>query len=176
MGPRNYSWYSEPMTVSTVGAGVDESRLQDPRLTAMGLLVETYKGLWSMLAPQIKEHGMSETEFEVLLRLLRTPGHRLRMSDLADQTALSTSGITRVIDRLERDGLVGRETCLNDRRGFWAALTPDGERRISGAIDGHAALVEEYFTGRLTADELDALTNALRKVRDVVRPGAVAGA
>lgn len=91
----------------------------------MGLLVETYKGLWSMLAPQIREHGMNETEFEVLLRLLRTPSYRLRMSDLADQTALSTSGITRVIDRLERDQLVQRETCVNDRRGFWAALTPE---------------------------------------------------
>ncbi len=142
----------------------------------MGLLVETYKGLWSMLAPQIREHGMNETEFEVLLRLLRTPSYRLRMSDLADQTALSTSGITRVIDRLERDQLVQRETCVNDRRGFWAALTPEGERRISGAMDGHAALVDEYFTGLLSAAELDALTSALRKVRDVVRPGAVAGA
>jgi MarR family 2-MHQ and catechol resistance regulon transcriptional repressor len=155
---------------------VAEQRLDDPRLTAMGLLVETYKGLWSMLAPQIKEHGMNETEFEVLLRLLRTPGYRLRMSDLADQTALSTSGITRVVDRLERDGLVERETCINDRRGFWASLTPDGQQRISGAIDGHAALVDEFFTGLLTQSELDSLTEALRKVRDVVRPGAVAGA
>lgn len=153
-----------------------ETRLDDPRLTAMGLLAETYKGLWSMLSPQIKEHGLNETEFEVLLRLLRTPGHRLRMSDLADQTALSTSGITRVIDRLERDGLVVRETCVNDRRGFWAALTGAGHQRISGTIEGHAALVEEFFTGQLTQAELSALTDALRKVRDVVRPGAVAGA
>lgn len=150
--------------------------LDDPRLTAMGLLAETYKGLWSVLSPQIKEHGLNETEFEVLLRLLRSDGTRLRMSDLAAQTALSTSGITRVVDRLERDGLVCRETCTSDRRGYWAALTAEGAARIRGTIDGHTAILDEYFTGRLSADELEALMHALRKVRDVVRPGAVAGA
>jgi DNA-binding MarR family transcriptional regulator len=152
------------------------STLDDPRLTAMGLLVETYKGLWSTLAPQLRDHGMTETEFEVLLRLRRSPGQRLRMSDLAAQTALSTSGITRVVDRLERDGLVCRETCVSDRRGFWAALSDQGRARIDGALDGHTALIEQYFTGRLSSNELDALTATLRKVRDVVRPGAVAGA
>lgn len=152
------------------------STLDDPRLTAMGLLVETYKGLWSTLAPQLRDHGMTETEFEVLLRLRRSPGQRLRMSDLAAQTALSTSGITRVVDRLERDGLVCRETCVSDRRGFWAALSDKGRARIDGALDGHTALIEQYFTGRLSSNELDALTATLRKVRDVVRPGAVAGA
>jgi DNA-binding MarR family transcriptional regulator len=152
------------------------STLDDPRLTAMGLLVETYKGLWSTLAPQLRDHGMTETEFEVLLRLRRSPGQRLRMSDLAAQTALSTSGITRVVDRLERDGLVCRETCVSDRRGFWAALSDQGRARIDGALDGHTALIEQYFTGRLSSNELDVLTATLRKVRDVVRPGAVAGA
>ena len=142
----------------------------------MGLLAETYKGLWSVLAPQIKQHGMNDTEFEVLLRLVRSPGQRLRMSDLAEQTALSTSGVTRVVDRLERDGLVCRETCTSDRRGFWAALTSAGSQRISGAVDGHTALLDEYFTGQLSEAELSALTSALRKVRDVVRPGAEAGA
>ncbi len=142
----------------------------------MGLLAETYKGLSTVLAPQIRAHGMNDTEFEVLLRLVRSPGRRLRMSDLADQTALSTSGITRVVDRLERDGLVCRETCVTDRRGFWAALTTDGSEKILGAVDGHTTLLDEYFTGRLSPAELEALTSALRKVRDVVRPGAEAGA
>lgn len=151
-------------------------RLDDPRLTAMGLLAETYKGLSSVLAPQIRSHGFGDTEFEVMLRLLRSQGHRLRMSDLAAQTALSTSGITRVVDRLERDGLVCRETCSDDRRGYWAALTEEGVSRITGTISGHTALLEDYFTGRLTDDELACLMRALRKVRDVVRPGAVAGA
>ncbi len=153
----------------------DTVRLDDPRLTAMGLLAETYKGLWTVLGPQIAVHGLNETEFEVLLRLLRSERQRLRMSDLAAQTALSTSGITRVVDRLERDGLVCRETCTSDRRGFWAALTPEGETRITETLQGHVALLAENFTGLLSAADLEALTRALRVVRDVVRPGAVAG-
>ncbi len=163
-------------TTAPIAASAPTPALDDPRLTAMGLLAEAYKGLWAVLAPQIKQHGMNETEFEVLLRLVRSPGQRLRMSDLADQTALSTSGITRVVDRLERDGLVCRETCTSDRRGFWAALTAAGVARITGALDGHTALLERNFTGLLSEDELEAVTSALRKVRDVVRPGAEAGA
>lgn len=153
-----------------------DPRYDDPRLTAMGLLAETYKGLLGALGPQIAEHGLGETEFEVMLRLVRSDRQRLRMSDLAAQTGLSTSGITRVIDRLERDGLVCRETCTTDRRGYWAALTPVGEKRISDVLDGHLVLIEQHFTGRLSAEQLQALTDALRAVRDVVRPGAVAGA
>lgn len=153
-----------------------DPRYDDPRLTAMGLLAETYKGLTAALEPQIGRHGLGETEFEVLLRLVRSDHHRLRMSDLASQTGLSTSGITRVVDRLERDGLVVRETCSSDRRGYWAALTTGGEARISGTLEGHLALIDEYYTGRLSGAQLAALTEALRVVRDVVRPGAVAGA
>jgi DNA-binding MarR family transcriptional regulator len=153
-----------------------DPRHDDARLTAMGLLTETYKGLSTVFAGQIGEHGLGETEFEVLLRLVRSDDHRLRMSDLAAQTGLSTSGITRVVDRLERDGLVLRQTCASDRRGYWAALTPAGEARIDVVLTGHVALIEQYFTGRLTGAQLDALTQALRAVRDVVRPGAVAGA
>jgi len=157
------------------GAMVDP-RYDDPRLTAMGLLAETYKGLITALERQIGQHGLGETEFEVMLRLVRSTDHRLRMSDLACQTGLSTSGVTRVIDRLERDGLVVRETCANDRRGYWAVLTSTGESRISATLEGHLALIEEYYTGRLSAAQLQALTEALRVVRDVVRPGALAGA
>jgi DNA-binding MarR family transcriptional regulator len=153
-----------------------DARYDDPRLTAMGLLAETYKGLSAALEGQIGEHGLGETDFEVLLRLVRSDEHRLRMSDLASQTGLSTSGITRVVDRLERDGLVCRQTCASDRRGYWAALTPAGESRIGGVLDGHVALIDEYYTGRLSRQQLEALTEALRVVRDVVRPGAVAGA
>ena len=98
------------------------------------------------------------------------------MSDLAAQTSLSTSGVTRVVDRLERDGLVRREACPEDRRGYFAVLNEAGATRLSAVLPGHLALVEEWFTGRLDRASLVALTDALRVVRDAVRPGAVAGA
>lgn len=148
----------------------------DPRLTAVGLFMEAHQGLITKLTPRFQEHGLSLTEFEVLLRLARTPYRRLRMSDLSAQTSLSTSGITRVVDRLERDGLVIRESCETDRRGTWARITAVGADRIGGAISGHLDDVEQWFTGLLRADDLRALTDALRVVRDAVHPDAVAGA
>ena len=147
----------------------------DPRLTAVGLLMETHQGLITKLAPRFQENGLSLTEFEVLLRLARTPNQRLRMSDLAAQTSLSTSGITRVVDRLERDDLVVRESCDTDRRGTWARITSVGTDRVGGVIGGHLDDVEAWVTGLLSPDELGALTDALRVVRDAVHPDAVAG-
>ena len=147
----------------------------DPRLTAVGLFMEAHQGLISKLTPRFQEHGLSLTEFEVLLRLARTPNQRLRMSDLAAQTSLSTSGITRVVDRLERDGLVVRESCDTDRRGTWARITTVGTDRVGTLIGGHLDDVENWFTGLLGPDELRALTDALRVVRDAVHPDAVAG-
>lgn len=150
--------------------------LDDPRLTAVGLFMEAHLGLSAKLAPRFNEFGLSATEYEVLLRLARTPGGRLRMSDLSAQTSLSTSGITRVVDRLERDGLTVRESCQTDRRGTWARITESGTDRIDAVLGLHLDDVERWFTGRLTPDQLGALTDALRVVRDAVHPGAVAGA
>jgi len=147
----------------------------DPRLTAVGLFMEAHQGLIAKLTPRFQEHGLSLTEFEVLLRLARTPNQRLRMSDLAAQTSLSTSGITRVVDRLERDGLVVRESCDTDRRGTWARITTTGTDRVGSVIGGHLDDVENWFTGLLGPGELRALTDALRVVRDAVHPDAVAG-
>jgi DNA-binding MarR family transcriptional regulator len=97
------------------------------------------------------------------------------MSDLSAQTSLSTSGITRVVDRLERDGLVTRASCDTDRRGTWARITDAGSARISGLIAGHLEDVDRWYTGLLSPAQLEALTDALRVVRDAVHPGAVAG-
>jgi DNA-binding MarR family transcriptional regulator len=152
-----------------------DPRYDDDRLTVMGLLAETWKGLGTVLWPQIAQHGLSETEFEVLLRLVRTECHRLRMSDLAAQTGLSTSGVTRVVDRLERNGLVARRACASDRRGLWAELTPAGEERISAVLTGHLDLIDTWVTGRLSDRQLEGLVEGLRVIRDAVRPGAVAG-
>ena len=152
------------------------SRLCDPRITAIGLLIETTGGLNARLAAQYAEHNLSPAEFEVLVRLARTPSQALRMSDLAAQTQLTTSGITRVVDRLERDSLVERRACPTDRRGSLAAITKAGLARLDAVLPGHLALVDTWFTSQLTPDELEALLKSLRTVRDAVRPEATAGA
>lgn len=149
--------------------------LDDPRLTAIGLLAETYTGLMSRLSAQLDEHRLSAVEFEVLMRLARSPGDRLRMTDLAGQTTLSTSGVTRVVDRMERGGLVRREACSSDRRSSYAVITEAGMRRLDEVLPGHLELVQQWYVGLLPPAEMDQLLGSLRTIRDAVNPCAVAG-
>jgi MarR family transcriptional regulator, 2-MHQ and catechol-resistance regulon repressor len=149
--------------------------LDDPRFTAVGLFAEAYTGLTARFAAQFEEHRLSAVEFEVLMRLARSPGHRLRMTDLAGQTSLSTSGVTRVVDRMDRDGLVCREACPSDRRSSFAVITPAGRQRLDEVLPGHLALVQQWFIGQLSSDQLSGMLESLRTIRDAVNPCATAG-
>lgn len=148
----------------------------DPRITAVGLLAEAFQGLSDKLEQQLADHDLKALEFEVLLRLGRSPGCRLRMTDLAAQTHITTSGVTRVVDRLETGRLVERTACSTDRRGYFARLTEAGQARLDAVLPGHIALVDQWFTGQLSAGQLDSLLGSLRLVRDAVRPKATSGA
>ncbi|GAA2680690.1 MarR family winged helix-turn-helix transcriptional regulator [Actinoplanes palleronii] len=149
--------------------------LDDPRLTAVGLLAEAYTGLMNRLATQFEQHRLSSVEFEVLTRLARSPSDRLRMTDLAGQTTLSTSGVTRVVDRMERDGLVRREACPSDRRSSYAVITEAGQDRLAQVLPGHLELVQRWYVGLLPEGRLDDLLDSLRTIRDAVNPCATAG-
>jgi DNA-binding MarR family transcriptional regulator len=144
----------------------------DERITAFGLFAEAYTGLVARLSAQLAEHGLSLVEFEVLIRLARSPERRLRMTELAGQVALTTSGITRVVDRLERDALVRRQACPNDRRGSWAVLSEGGFDRVAAALPGHLELLERHFIGRFPPAELALLVSRFRDIRDELNPQA----
>ena len=150
--------------------------IDDERLTAADLFFETHAGLSRALERSLAETGLSAQWFEVLLRLARTPGGRLRMCDLAAQVSMSPSGLTRAVDRLEAEGLVRREVCADDRRGAFAALTDNGRARIDRALPAHLEQLERSYTGVLTPAELAQLTAVLRKLREHVHPGTAAGA
>lgn len=149
--------------------------LDDPRFTAVGLFAEAYTGLTARFASQFEEHRLSAVEFEVLMRLARSPGRRLRMTDLAGQTTLSTSGVTRVVDRMDREGLVCREACPSDRRSSYAVITDAGRQRLDEVLPGHLALVQQWFIGQLSPDQLAGMLGSLRTIRDAVNPCATAG-
>jgi MarR family transcriptional regulator, 2-MHQ and catechol-resistance regulon repressor len=152
------------------------ARYDDPRITTIGLFTEAMGGLNARFAAQYAEHDLSPAEFEVLMRLARTPGHALRMSDLAAQTQLTTSGITRVVDRLERDRLVERRACPTDRRGLFAHITRTGLARLDAVVPGHLDLVDKWVINQLSPEQLETFLAVLRQIRDVVRPDATAGA
>jgi MarR family transcriptional regulator, 2-MHQ and catechol-resistance regulon repressor len=159
--------------MAAMDAGHDE--LRDERITLVGLLAESYTGLRIELDRDlVRDTGLPLAWFELLIRLARSPGRRLRMSDLAAQTRLTPSGLTRAVDRLEAAGLVERLPCPSDRRGAFAALTAEGLERTRAAVGPHLGHVERHLTGVLAADEQRQLAGLLRKVRDHVSPGAAA--
>ena len=111
------------------------------------------------------EHGLPLTQYEVLIRLDRAPGRQLRMSELASSVLLSQSGITRLVDRMERDGLVARQPCPGDRRGLLAKITPDGRRKLAEARPTHLAGVHERFLAHLDDDDQRELAATWERIR-----------
>lgn len=154
-------------------AATRRALLQHPLLTTGGLFAEAHAGLSTRAEQRLEaESGLSMQWFEVLIRLARSPGRRLRMTDLAAQTTLTASGLTRAVDRLVAAGLVEREACPTDRRSTYAVLSAEGERRVMRAVPVHVAHLEEIFGDAFTADELETLTSLLRRLRDAANPCA----
>src|SRR3954462_10894862 len=96
-------------------------------------------------AELIATHALPLTSYEVLINLQAAPGRRRRMAELADGVLLSRSGTTRVVDRLERDGLLVRDTCDSDGRGCFAVLTDKGDEVLAMARATHLEGVRERF-------------------------------
>jgi DNA-binding MarR family transcriptional regulator len=113
-------------------------------------------------------HGLPLSSYEVLITLRAAPGQRLRMAELADRAILSRSGMTRLVDRLERDGLLERDRCDSDARGFFAVLTPKGEELLVTARRTHLDGVRERFVQHFGPEELATLA----RWWDRLTPGA----
>jgi MarR family transcriptional regulator, 2-MHQ and catechol-resistance regulon repressor len=154
-------------------AATSSALLQHPLLTTGGLFVEAHAGIVAKVERRLEaESGLSMQWFEVLIRLARSPEKRLRMTDLAAQTVLTPSGLTRAVDRLVEAGLVVREACPSDRRSTYAVLSPEGERRVLKALPVQVAHLEDVFESAFRPDEIDTLTSLLRRLRDVTDPCA----
>jgi len=107
------------------------------------------------------EHGLSLPAYEVLAHLTEAPERRLRMSDLAAMSVLTPSGLTRVVDKLVREGYVERQRCVSDARVVYAAVTPAGVQRVEQAYPTHLHGVRQHLVDRLGADQLAAIRDAL---------------
>jgi DNA-binding MarR family transcriptional regulator len=100
----------------------------------------------------------------VLVNLESAPDRRMRMSELADAVLLSRSGLTRLVERLERDGLLSRADCPGDARGSFAVLTRAGLSKLAEARKTHLSGVREKFLGQFSDDELEQLGEHWRRV------------
>jgi DNA-binding MarR family transcriptional regulator len=102
-------------------------------------------------------HGISVKEFDVLITLFNAPNTRLRMTELAERVVLSASGVSHLVTRLERDGLVRRTADPEDGRSFFAELTRAGQRRLRDSRPTHNAVVRAHLTDRVTPTQLSRL-------------------
>jgi DNA-binding MarR family transcriptional regulator len=109
-------------------------------------------------------HGLPLSSYEVLDRLEDSSGGRMRMCDLAEQAQLSRSGLTRLVDRLERERLLERCSCEQDARGSFACLTESGRMRLAEARVTHLAVVREQFFARFSEEELVLLADMCQRV------------
>ncbi|HEX9634656.1 MAG TPA: MarR family transcriptional regulator [Candidatus Limnocylindria bacterium] len=138
---------------------------RDPRLKAWRTFLYAHAQVRRQLERELQaEQAMGLGEYEVLLTLAYSDARRMRMSDLADRLALSRSGATRLVDRLEADELVERVSCETDRRGQWAHLTRAGLDRLRTASPTHLRGIGEHFLDRIPATELQALRTTLDRV------------
>jgi DNA-binding MarR family transcriptional regulator len=109
-------------------------------------------------------HALPLSSYEVLDRLAESSGGRMRMCDLAEQAQLSRSGLTRLVDRLERERLLERCSCEQDARGSFACLTATGRERLQEARVTHLAVVREQFFSRFSDAELATLADMCQRV------------
>ena len=109
-------------------------------------------------------HGLTLSDFDVLVQLYYAEGRRMRRIDLARSVLLTASGITRLLDGLESSGLVGKERCDSDARVIYAVLTEAGLKKVEEARDSHLADIEELFGSRFSAQERDQLADLLGRL------------
>ena len=128
-------------------------------------LLRAYAVTARCLSPALlEEHGLTLNDYEALKLLAEAEGRRMRRVDLAAALSLSASGVTRLLEGLEEDGLVVRATCPHDRRVAYAQLTDEGALRLRAASCGHAASIRDLLEDTLTEAELDELAELLGRV------------
>ena len=142
-------------------------RMDEEPIRLMGLLVRVHRRLNDTLGRELEQSvGIPLVFFDVLIHVGAAPEGRLTMSRLSTDVALTTGGITRLVDRMVGAGLVARENCPNDRRSIHVVLTPEGRAVLERAIAAHMDGIERHLMAHLDGSDRAALESALNKVLD----------
>lgn len=140
-------------------------RLDQRELCAWRGLLKVHTAMVKALDADLEaRHGLQLSTYEVLMHLADADADRMRMCDLAQTVLLSRSGLTRLVDRLAREGLLERVACNDDARGAYAKLTPAGREKLDAARATHLAGVRAMFVERFTEAELEQLGSAWERV------------
>jgi DNA-binding MarR family transcriptional regulator len=137
----------------------------DPTLGPWIRFLRAHAALTRQLSSRLEsEHGLTLSDFDVLAQLYFAPERALRRIDIARQVLLTASGITRLLERLERAGWVAKRSCESDARVTYAVLTDEGLRKFEAARASHVADLDELFASRLTNEERGRLDELLAKL------------
>jgi DNA-binding MarR family transcriptional regulator len=132
-----------------------------------GALMMLHRSVLQRLDGELRrDHGLAITEFDVLITLFNAPGRRLGMSALADRVLLSPAGITHLVTRLERDGMVRREVDPTDRRKWFTVLTEDGDRALGAARRTHNDVLRQTLLAATTPTERRTLRRLWQRLAD----------
>ena len=125
---------------------------------AWGGFLSAYARLNRIIEEDLQAHShLTHVEFEILLRLSWNDPHRMRIQDLATQSILTRSGVSRVVERLEKAGLVTRQEAPEDRRGAYAVLTEAGLECFHRAAQKHGECVQAHFLSKFSEEELQTM-------------------
>jgi DNA-binding MarR family transcriptional regulator len=146
-------------------SGSTRSPVAPTRLAAWRAFLEAHARVTELLARELRQReDLPLAWYDVLVQLSEADNHRRRMQELADAVLLSKSGLTRLIDRMEQEGLVRRVECPTDRRGTLAELTEAGYARLAATAPTHLDGVRRHFTDLLTDEEAEVLERALSRI------------
>jgi len=130
----------------------------------VGLIRGQAAALRVINAQLVSDHGLTMNDFECMLLLSRAEERRMRRVDLADELILTASGVTRLLDGLEKEGWVDRAACASDRRVTYAVLTDEGYAKLREASKTHVADLRTFFETRYSAEELESLASLLGRL------------
>ena len=138
---------------------------KESHLVAWRSFLTAHAALINQIERELQEAGVVPLSwYDVLFALYDAPGQRLRMNELASAIVLSRSGLTRLVDRLETEGLLVRERLVSDRRGAFAVLTDKGLEAMRRAWPVYAKGIEEHFARFLSDEEARILTEVFRRM------------
>ena len=148
---------------------------ETPTVAAWVRLLRSHAALVRLFNAQlVADHGLTINDYEVLLLLSHADEARMCRTDLAERIQLTPSGVTRLLDGLERAGLVEKAECASDRRVSYAVLTAAGRERLAAASPSHLTAIDALFGERFTPEELDSLGELLGRLPGSGGPPACA--
>jgi DNA-binding MarR family transcriptional regulator len=147
----------------------------EPNLEAWICFLRAHASLTRQMSARLEaEHGLTLNDYDCLVQLAYAPERSLRRVDLARSVLLSPSGITRLLDGLEREGWVEKKSCDSDARVTYAHMTDAGHAKFKAARKSHLADIEEAFGSRFTPEELETVSALLGRLLDSDEPAACA--